>query len=331
MEFVGTSVPCQLCGSQPEQHIVFATKDRKGNPLRTVRCPGCNLVFSNPMPTDEELDRYYAEAYRFDYKGSHKPKARRVLRATELALHHTGYIARHVPPGAKTLDVGSGGGEMVYVLKRLGYDAHGIEPGEGYGRFSRDAYGIDVHVGPFRTYEAKPGSFDLVTCYHVLEHLPRPGEFFDFIAGLLRKGGHLIVQVPNIAKKDGSFRNRFHFAHVHHFSPATMKAFAEKSGFVLFDNLSADDGHSVYMHFTRGKPGSAKALAGAIEPDAEALARRLDEVGRRRAVIGKGWFEMRRARLRRTIREYRLTLGARPEDVAPRVVDHFLARRAGRG
>lgn len=336
MQFKGTLIPCRLCGSQPDTHIVLAEKDRKGQPLRTVRCPDCNLVFSNPMPTDEELTKFYSSQYRQLYKGAHGPKPRRILRAVRNALGRAVLVRSLVPAPAKTLDVGSGGGELVYSLKRFGYDAQGIEPGTDYAEFSRDAYGIDIHIAPFLTFEGHEGSFDIVTTFHVVEHLPEPKQFFNFAAKQLKPGGFLLIEVPNIGMRGGSFHGRFHMAHVHHFSPSTMQAFAEKSGFKLHANYMPEDAGVVFMSFTLGEPAkTAKVATSPVAPpvdapDSERAAAALDQISEKKAVIGKNWLSTRIGRLKRTWDEWRFVSSMKPEEIAPRLVDDFLQGEAAK-
>jgi SAM-dependent methyltransferase len=98
-----------------------------------------------------------------------------------------------VPPPARLLDAGAGRGRFVAAARLAGYDASGIEPA---------ARGpATPHVEPATIGDAaiEPGSLDVVTLWHVLEHLEDPGAALDRIAIWLRPGGGLVVGVPNLA------------------------------------------------------------------------------------------------------------------------------------
>lgn len=330
MQFKGSLIPCRLCGSPPEEHVVYATRDRHMRSLRTVRCPRCNLVFSNPMPTDEELDEFYKAEYRTLYKGAVGPQPKRILRATRVALSRARLLSTLVRPGAKVLDIGAGGGETVYALTRLGYDAQGIEPGADYAEFARSAYGIRIHIGPFLTFAGEEGTFDAVISFHVMEHLPDPDVFFGFVKSQLKKGGVLLVEVPNIASRRGSFSGRFHMAHVHHFSSATMQAFAEKSGFSLLGNHAGPEDGIVVMSFVNGPAAGKPPKKTLPAPDAAAAAKAVQRLGRERRVLGGGWLATRMSLLRRTLNERRFVRSVAREDIARIVVDRHLAAMRNR-
>lgn len=331
MQFRGSLIPCRLCGSPPEEHVVYATRDRRMRPLRTVRCPRCDLVFSNPMPTDEELDRFYRAEYRTLYKGSAGPQPHRILRAARAGVKRARLLSRLVDPGAAVLDIGSGGGETIYAMRRLGYDAQGIEPGADYAEFAGKAYGVDVHVGPYRTFAGREGGFDAVTSFHVLEHLPDPSVFFAFAKSQLRPGGVMLVEVPDIATAHGSFRGRFHMAHVHHFSGATLKAFAAKSGFSPLGSHARAEDPILVMSFVNGPVAGRIARKPALQPAVQAAKREPDEAAEppdaRRRLIGRGWLGIRWTLLRRTLNERRFVWHLKREDIARAVLDTHLERR----
>jgi SAM-dependent methyltransferase len=96
------------------------------------------------------------------------------------------------PPGARVLDAGAGRGRFVASARAAGYDAAGIEPS------SRSA-AAGVARASIEEAAFAPGSFDAVTLWHVLEHLPDPGAALRRIAGWLAPGGTILVGVPNLA------------------------------------------------------------------------------------------------------------------------------------
>jgi SAM-dependent methyltransferase len=135
------------------------------------------------------------------------------------------------PPPAKLLDAGAGRGRFVAAAAEAGYDAAGIEPAR------RDAE-TPARVQPVGIGDAQiaPGSMDLVTLWHVLEHLDAPGPALERIGSWLRPGGGLLVGVPNLASLQARIGGErwFHLdvpRHRVHYTPAGLRALVRAHGF----------------------------------------------------------------------------------------------------
>ena len=272
--FKGVTVPCPLC--QSDSHTIVSEKDRHGGPLRTVLCQRCGHVFTNPQPTEQDLKDFYKTQYRTDYKGTVIPKTKHVYRAGLRALERFEQLNAFCKPGARILDVGAGGGEFVYLLHRAGYDAHGLEPNQGYANFARDRYGINVQTGNAediisteKTWLSTEQTWDVITVHHVLEHLADPATALQCMSEVLRPDGKLIVEVPNVEARYHSPGHRFHFAHLHSFSRDGLVLAGQRSGLnALTVTLQPHTGH-VNIVFQKGpaKEGHEPqaAAAGRIE------------------------------------------------------------------
>src|SRR5262245_58042976 len=130
------SIPCNLCGSRAVEEV--SLRDRVGHYLRTVICRGCGLVWTDPRPTAAEVKQFYAEDYRLQYKGAWQPKFKHVYRGGLVSLNRFGWLGKFLRPEDAILDVGAGSGELVYLLRGLGFDASGLEPNEGYARYAKE-------------------------------------------------------------------------------------------------------------------------------------------------------------------------------------------------
>lgn len=226
-----SSTACNLCLS-PERRVV-ATKGRKRQPLITAICTGCGLVQSEPIPAKEELRKFYAKKYRALYKGTLAPRSKHIVRYAEGALARISRLQRHVPQGARLLDVGSGSGEFVYVAKREGYDVSGIEPHAGYSEYTRRVFGISVMTATIDEAPIAAGSLDAVTISHVVEHLPDPLQALSTLNKWLRHGGILLVEVPDMDRVPRELTEHFHYAHIYNFNHRTLRAMLEKAGFMV--------------------------------------------------------------------------------------------------
>jgi putative addiction module CopG family antidote len=99
------------------------------------------------------------------------------------------------------LDIGCGSGFYLAALREAGWDGEGIEPGETAAQFARKHCGLPVHNSNAEEALAacRDGSFDLVTMWHVLEHLPDPAKVLAEVRRILRPGGTLMLEVPNFS------------------------------------------------------------------------------------------------------------------------------------
>jgi 2-polyprenyl-3-methyl-5-hydroxy-6-metoxy-1,4-benzoquinol methylase len=217
-----SSIACNLCAGRGVS--VLSNKSRSGNPLRTVICRACGLVWSDPRPHDAR--QFYEEEYRISYKNAYQPKPKHVLRAGHVAVSRLDKIQGLLSCRKTVLDVGSGGGEFVYLLQSLGHTVQGIEPNKGYAEYSIQEYGLSVQVGFVQDGTFPLDSFDVVTIWHVLEHTEDPGAVLALLRTWLKPDGVLVVEVPNVEATCQAPQSTFHEAHLYNFN-GVAKAWAE--------------------------------------------------------------------------------------------------------
>ncbi len=220
--------PCNLCGQNAG--TLIATHDRHRRPLPVNCCSGCGLSYIDPLPSAEELSRFYAERYRLEYKGVYTPRLYHVYRAGKLALKRFRIASLLASPPARVLDCGSGGGEFAYLLAHHGYQPLGIEPDDGYREYSKREYNINVIKGVVDQLHLDHSSFDLITIFHVLEHLRDPQAVLHKLSSWLRADGYLHVEVPNVLSNISSPKNLYHPAHLFYFAAAPLAALACHAG-----------------------------------------------------------------------------------------------------
>ena len=311
--------PCNLCGAS--EYDVVGRLDRDRHPLQTVICRKCGLVWTNPRPPIAEMDRYYATEYRADYKGTRAPALRKVLRGLLGARERRRALRPLLGPPAgatphaplRLLDVGCGAGEFVYLLRREQLEASGLEPGEDYAEFARRVLRVPVQTATVDTAAVEPGSQDVVTMFHALEHVPDPRRVLATVRGWLKKGGLLVVEVPNVESTVQAPAHRFHYAHLYHFSGATLGALGEAAGLRLVRTYFSDDGGNVTCVFRRQSdhehpPAGLEASAArtrAILRDHTAGRHYLSPIPYRRAArrLARRWREDRLLRRFRTVED----------------------------
>jgi len=236
------SIPCNLCGASDAEQI--RTKDRHGHFLRSVICRRCGLVWTDPRPTPEQVVEFYAHEYRRDYKGAYQPKPKHTYRAGKVAVDRFRRLQPFLKPGLRVLDVGAGSGEVVYVLRAMGYEASGFEPNEGYARFAAGTLGVPVRQGFWQAVAIPPESLGVVTMFHVVEHLESPFDVMRRARQWLKPEGLLLVEVPNVEAVCQQPHTQFHRGHLYHFNLATLEMMARRAGFAVTQgSVSADGGN----------------------------------------------------------------------------------------
>ncbi len=219
-----------------------------GRPFRLLRCAACGRLLLDPLPSDAEL----AAAYDTQYYGEGEAKFIGPVEA--FVEHFRGVRARVAdrllggahraagPDGParprRVLDIGCGSGQFLARLAALDYECHGTEFSEEAGRRAAAIPGVRLHVGAVGPGTFEPGSLDLISIWHVLEHLPDPDLVLRSCRRWLAPGGHLLVAVPNI----GSWQARlfrgawFHVdppRHLQHFDPDSLARALRAAGFRL--------------------------------------------------------------------------------------------------
>jgi SAM-dependent methyltransferase len=229
--YQGHDVVCPGCGH--DKYTRMAGIDRRLKRLSTVACDRCGLLFTNPMPTDSELATYYSDFYRFDYQAADTaPKEKHLKKRRVEAATRVGQLKGLLPETGRTLDFGCGSGEFVGAMLALGHDAHGFEPGDTYGSHAKSLYGDRITVNGWQdvTYADQ---FDLVTCFHVLEHLSNPVDALRQMAAWAKPDGLVFIEVPDLGKiHPNKGFGALHFAHLLGFNHHNLIIAGAEAGLV---------------------------------------------------------------------------------------------------
>lgn len=200
------------------------------------------------------MRRYYSGEYRLEYKGQATPSLRHTARSGRGALNRYRSLAPFLKPGDRILDAGAGGGEVVYILRRKGFEASGLEPDEQYARYAREQLGVPVETGFVQDIAFPEHSFNVITLYHALEHVEDPSRILATLRTWLTEDGLLLVEVPNVEATCISPGHRFHFAHFYNFNRETLEALGRKVGFDSVQTTTSPDGGNLISVF-RHAPG----------------------------------------------------------------------------
>lgn len=178
--------PCPTCSS--ENHLTVYVKD--GHTL--VRCVDCDLVFVRDLPTPDELAALY------DSDDYHTESEQRTKSFTARAAVHSEVLERFSPTKGRVLDIGCSDGYFLRNVRDRGWSTSGVELSSRSVETARSVHGLDVVTGTVDDAPWPAGSFDVVTMWDVVEHLPEPGAVLVRVSELLRPGGLLIMATPAV-------------------------------------------------------------------------------------------------------------------------------------
>ena len=208
-----------------------------GARLGLRRCAACGRLLLDPRPAPRALPEAYREAY---YGAGSRKFVPAIERMVDAFRDGRARLAERLLGGrgarGRVLDVGCGSGQFLARLIARGHEGHGTELSEATGARASKIPGLTLRVGELDAASYPPHSFDLVSIWHVLEHLPDPDRTLRFCHAWLREGGVLLVAVPNADSWQARlFQGAwFHLdppRHLYHFNRRSLALALERAGF----------------------------------------------------------------------------------------------------
>lgn len=215
-----------LCGNRNYQVIHILTKDSIKYPI--VRCTRCDLVFMNPRPDYQALKKFYEKNYYYDESLYDRAN---IVNACKISQD----IKRYLKPGS-VIDIGCSKGFLLQLLKQQGFIPYGLEPSKDAIQFALKKFKIKIHQGYFDEFSFRPNSYNNLTAIDIIEHVPNPYKTLKKMYKILKTGGVLVVDTPNIASLFYTIsRSRWMgFVlpfHLYYFNPKTLSYYINKAGF----------------------------------------------------------------------------------------------------
>ncbi len=230
---------CPVCANTSfEKHLNVTdhmiTKER----FNIVRCASCGFHFTNPRPANSDIAKYYkSEAYV-----SHSSSKKGVINyfynlvRTKTLRQKLAWV-KDVTAGNELLDIGCGTGHFLRVAKSKGFHGIGLEPDEDARNYAQEQN--KVKSCPIQElYSLREDTFDVVTMWHVLEHVYNLNDDIQQIKRLLKNNGYLFVAVPNMNSYDARYYGEYWAAydvprHLYHFQKLDIERLFLNHGFEL--------------------------------------------------------------------------------------------------
>jgi len=224
---------CIFCGKEATISVL-KNIPKNGKTYNISECAECRIAVTHPFPSGDELARLYSCG---NYRTN---QGKRFGNLIESLIHlgrliKRGRITKHIKPG-RILDIGCGRGLFLDVMRRGGWSVLGTELSKETASYASEVYDLEVLTGDLIKHQLPGESLDAININQVLEHLKNPAEVLTECRRLLRKGGLLVISVPDLRSLQFTVGKENWFlldlpCHLFHFTEEGLKGLLKKNGF----------------------------------------------------------------------------------------------------
>lgn len=262
---------CPLCESQ-EIKLRLKTKDYSisQESFDIWKCVSCDFHFTQDVPDLTEIAPYYKSENYISHSDTKKGIINYLYhRVRMIMLDRKFKIVQKYSQSKKLLDYGAGTGYFPGYVKSKLHNVKAIEIDADARKYAKDKFDIEIYEphalidGTFQKSE-----FDVISLWHVLEHLYNPKKYIQQFHDLLQTNGHLIIAVPNYTSTDGEYYQEAWAGydvprHLWHFSPSTIKQLVEYEGYILVEKQKMPfDSFYVSLLSEKYKNGKSSLVGG---------------------------------------------------------------------
>jgi 2-polyprenyl-3-methyl-5-hydroxy-6-metoxy-1,4-benzoquinol methylase len=228
--------PCPICNKE-DIGFLLHTKDYSltKESFQIIQCSYCSLKYTDPVPNKDDIAPYYNFPDYISHTDNnqgiinklyHKVRNRTLTQKTNWVQSlFTGYKGR-------LLEVGAGTGAFANAMTNKGWKVTALEPDVASRERALNIY--QIQLDPIEDlYTLHESIFDVITLWHVLEHVHDLNDYLRTFYKLLKPNGRLIIAVPNYTSYDAQFYKKYWAAydvprHLYHFSPTSMEFLSKK-------------------------------------------------------------------------------------------------------
>jgi len=231
-----TYTACPICNSQQLQ-LLLTVKDYtvSQKQFNIVKCKNCQFKITQNIPTQESIGAYYESEDYISHTDTQKGLVNNLYHFARnyMLKSKRKTIEKHVKSG-NLLDIGCGTGYFLNEMKLANWNVMGLEVDEGAKQVCKNKFGIDAQ-NISTLFDFTANTFDVITMWHVLEHVHDLNGYIAQIKKILKPNGKVFIAVPNNDCYDANYYF-VHWAawdvprHLYHFEPKTMEALLCKHG-----------------------------------------------------------------------------------------------------
>jgi 2-polyprenyl-3-methyl-5-hydroxy-6-metoxy-1,4-benzoquinol methylase len=236
---------CPICNKEDIASLLH-TKDYSltGEDFQIIQCANCTLEYTDPAPSKEAIAPYYNFPSYISHTDTkeglvnqiyHKVRNHTLTQKTNwvqsLFTGHKGQL----------LEVGAGTGAFAHSMLNKGWKVTALEPDSASRQKALENYNINL-LPIEELFQLEPAKYEVITLWHVLEHVHDLNTYMKTFHSLLKPNGRLIIAVPNYTSYDAGFYKNFWAAydvprHLYHFSPLSMHYLAKKHKMSIVQKL----------------------------------------------------------------------------------------------
>jgi len=260
---------CPVC-NHSNFILCYSVKDHSitGETFELIKCTQCNLIITSPRPNKESIGKYYASENYISHSVKSKSLFDKIyLTARNITLNWKyQLINKYFPSPASVLDYGCGTGHFLNHMYNLGWNVIGIEPTQTARLKANQLLGNKV-AEDIETVNAS--SVNLITLWHVLEHVHHLNYTIQKLKSLLKPNGIIIIAVPNCKSHDCQYY-REQWAgydvprHLWHFTQETMTQLLKKNGLKVVETkpMKLDSFYVSLLSESYKNPNQPKLVTG---------------------------------------------------------------------
>ena len=231
---------CPICGGgSHKKHLEGRDHNVSGNIFKITECISCGFRFTNPRPKEENIYKYYQSKNYISHSSTKKGLINKVYHLVRRYQFYRKRAVIHKVSNAKKgkiLDVGCGTGDFLKYMAASGWETDGVETDRGARKVAEKKLGRKI--AEELDFVKGENKYDVISLWHVLEHVYNIEECLKRVNKLLKKNGVLVVGVPNCASYDAKKYKGMWVAydlpiHLSHFRKNNIEDLAKKTKFQL--------------------------------------------------------------------------------------------------
>lgn len=232
---------CPWCESEMTKTYIcvedeFLTKEK----FQIQECLDCGLLFTEPRPSKDKIGDYYKSEEYYSHqenKNGFIPKLYESVKS--INLKHKYRIATAGKQSGKLLDIGCGVGDFLHTAEEHGWQCTGIEPSEDAKTIAKKRIKAEI-LGSEDLEQFPNETFDVITMWHVLEHVDDLKWQISQLQRLIKQNGRIVIAVPNYKSYDAVYYKEKWAAydvprHLNHFNKETLAKIFKTNGLTLVD------------------------------------------------------------------------------------------------
>ena len=214
---------CPWCDSEKTQmHLWVKDYFLTGEAFEIHECLKCGLLFTEPRPDSNHIGKYYQSEEYYSHQENKSGFIPKIYESVKkVNLKHKRKLASKGMKVGTMLEIGCGAGDFLHEMEQKGWNCTGIEPSKEAKAIAQNRVKANI-LKPEDLATLKDESFDLITMWHVLEHVDNLKDEVRHLQRLLKKGGRLVLALPNFKSTDAEYYREYWAAydvprHLNHF------------------------------------------------------------------------------------------------------------------